>query len=228
MTEKNNKKGNKVKTVILAAALSVSMMFAVTACGSSADANTQQAASVQQESSMPDTTIAAAQSSTAASDTSSETADGTYTGTITSVSDTSITVSVMGGGMQGGPGEGAGTGRSDQTPGTGKPSDKAPDGGSGMQPGGDGKGGPKDGAGQGSSDQKPGDGAGQGKSGMQPGNAGSMEAPQGQEMTFIVTADQVSGFASGDMVTVTVANGTVSSVEKAQAPEPAADASDSK
>lgn len=222
MTEKNSRKRNKVKAVILSAALSVSMMFAVTACGSSTDTNTQQAASVQQESSMPDTTIAATQSTTsAATDASSEMADGTYTGTVTSVSDTSITVSVMGAGMQGDPG----AGNSAQAPGAGGPSDKAPDGGSGMQPGGDGKGGPKDGAGKGASDQKPGDGAGQGGSGMQPGNGGSMEAPQGQEMTFTVTADQVSGFASGDMVTVTVANGTVSSVEKAQVPEPAADAS---
>ena len=220
MTEKNSRKRNKVKAVILAAALSVSMMFAVTACGSSTDTNTQQAASVQQESSMPDTTIAATQSTTAI-DASSEMADGTYTGTVTSVSDTSITVSVMGAGMQGDPG----AGNSAQAPGAGGPSDKAPDGGSGMQPGGDGKGGPKDGAGKGASDQKPGDGAGQGGSGMQPGNGGSMEAPQGQEMTFTVTADQVSGFASGDLVTVTVANGTVSSVEKAQVPEPAADAS---
>ena len=220
MTEKNSRKRNKVKAVILSAALSVSMMFAVTACGSSTDTNTQQAASVQQESSMPDTTVAAS-STEAASDSSSEQQDGTYTGTITSVSDTSITVSVMGAGMQGAPG----AGDSAQTPGTGKPSDKAPDGGSGMQPGGDGKGGPKDGADKGASDQKPGDGAGQGGSGMQPGNGGSMEAPQGQEMTFTVRADQISGLASGDMVTVTVANGTVSSVEKAQVPEPAADAS---
>ena len=188
MTEKNSRKRNKVKAVILAAALSVSMMFAVTACGSSTDTNTQQAASVQQESSMPDTTIAATQSTTsAATDASSEMADGTYTGTVTSVSDTSITVSVMGAGMQGDPG----AGNSAQAPGAGGPSDKAPDGGSGMQP----------------------------------GNGGSMEAPQGEEMTFTVMADQVSGLASGDMVTVTVANGTVSSVEKAQVPEPAADAS---
>ena len=171
---------------------------------------------------MPDTTIAATQSTTTASaDASSETADGTYVGKITSISDTSITVSVMGQGMQGGPG----AGNSGQAPDASQPSDKAPDGGSGMQPGGDGKGGPKDGAGKGASDQKPGDGAGQGESGMQPGNGGSMEAPQGEEMTFTVMADQVSGLASGDMVTVTVANGTVSSVEKAQAPEPAADAS---
>ena len=188
MTEKNSRKRNKVKAVILAAALSVSMMFAVTACGSSTDTNTQQAASVQQESSMPDTTIAATQSTTsAATDASSEMADGTYTGTVTSVSDTSITVSVMGAGMQGDPG----AGNSAQAPGAGGPSDKAPDGGSGMQP----------------------------------GNGGSMEAPQGQEMTFTVRADQISGLASGDMVTVTVANGTVSSIEKAQAPESAADAS---
>ena len=221
MTEKNSRKRNKVKVVILAAALSVSMMFAVTACGSSTDTNSQQAASVQQESSLPDTTAATQSSTTAAADVSSETADGTYVGKITSISDTSITVSVMGSGMQGAPG----AGNSAQTPGADKPSDKAPAGGSGTQPGGDGKGGPKDGAGKGASDQKPGDGAGQGGSGMQPGNGGSMEAPQGQEMTFTVTADQVSGFASGDMVTVTVANGTVSSVEKAQAPESAADAS---
>lgn len=221
MTEKNSRKRNKVKVVILAAALSVSMMFAVTACGSSTDTNSQQAASVQQESSLPDTTAATQSSTTAAADVSSETADGTYVGKITSISDTSITVSVMGSGMQGAPG----AGNSAQTPGADKPSDKAPAGGSGTQPGGDGKGGPKDGAGKGASDQKPGDGAGQGGSGMQPGNGGSMEAPQGQEMTFTVRADQISGLASGDMVTVTVANGTVSSVEKAQAPESAADAS---
>ena len=208
MTEKNSRKRNKVKVVILAAALSVSMMFAVTACGSSTDTNSQQAASVQQESSLPDTTAATQSSTTAAADVSSETADGTYVGKITSISDTSITVSVMGSGMQGAPG----AGNSAQTPGADKPSDKAPAGGSGTQPGGDGKGGPKD-------------GAGQGGSGMQPGNGGSMEAPQGQEMTFTVRADQISGLASGDMVTVTVANGTVSSIEKAQAPESAADAS---
>ena len=49
------------------------------------------------------------------------------------------------------------------------------------------------------------------------GDMNQGEAPAGEEMTFTVTTDQITDLAEGDMVTITVENGTVTTVEKSEA-----------
>jgi hypothetical protein len=46
------------------------------------------------------------------------------------------------------------------------------------------------------------------------GAAGTAQAPKHQEMTFTVTADQISGFAKDDRVTIVVKSGAVTSIKK--------------
>jgi len=169
---KRNRKSLKIRTAIMAAALSVSMIFALTAASTTAAA------------------------STSASGTTAVT-DGTYTGKITAISDTSVTIAVFGGKGghdkgKGGPGGQKGSDAksgTDSTSGTqdsSKPSGQPPQG----------------------------DNGGAADATAESGAAGTAQAPKHQEMTFTVTADQISGFAKDDRVTIVVKSGAVTSIKK--------------
>ena len=180
--KKNFGKTN-VKAIIVACALGVSMMFTVTACGSSS--STTDTSTIAESITTEDT--AATEETTEAD---SVVADGTYTGKITAVTDTTLTIETMGQGAGNGDQMNADAAPSDMS--GDKPSDAAPSDMSGDKP----------------SDTAPSD---------MSGDMNQGEAPAGESMTFTVTADQITDLAEGDMVTITVENGTVTTVEKSEA-----------
>ena len=214
---KKNIHNSKLKMVIMAAALSISMMTALTACGS---ASTTESSAVTESS---DVAVQTTESSTAASTESASAAaveDGTYMGVITAVSDTSVTISTMGAGAQGQGGAPAGQpgGNTDSTEAAGGTDAASGDKPSGDKPSGDKPSGDKP------SGEAPDTTASTDESSSDTGKSapsdGNMSAPaDAQKMTFTVTADQIADFAEGDMVTIVVENGTVSSITKADKPD---------
>ena len=219
---KKNIHNSKLKMVIMAAALSISMMTALTACGS---ASTTESSAVTESS---DVAVQTTESSTAASTESASAAaveDGTYMGVITAVSDTSVTISTMGAGAQGQGGAPAGQpgGNTDSTEAAGGTDAASGDKPSGDKPSGDKPSGDKP-SGDKPSGEAPDATASTDESSSDTGKSapsdGNMSAPaDAQKMTFTVTADQIADFAEGDMVTIVVENGTVSSITKADKPD---------
>lgn len=76
---------------------------------------------------------------------------------------------------------------------------------------------PQDNAGEAPSGNKP-DDSGEAPSGNKPDDSGEAPSGAGEEKTFTVTTDQISDYTTGQMITVTVENGEVTSIEEAEQP----------
>ncbi|NLC73690.1 MAG: hypothetical protein GX685_00355 [Clostridiales bacterium] len=188
----------KIKSVIMAVALIMGAVFSLTACGSSSEVSSVAVTEASTDEAIT-TEESAEEASSGESKDNVETEDGTYTGNITAVSDTSVTISVMGGGQ---PQDNAG-----EAPSGNKPDD------SGEAPSGD----KPDDSGEAPSGDKP-DDSGEAPSGDKPVDAGGAPSGAGEEKTFTVTTDQISDYTTGQMITVTVENGEVTSIEEAEQP----------